>query len=70
MFDGGSGHIRLFTCRSLQKLVNMHGFSIIKSFGTHELSMPVGTLKSFDMLLSRKVSIASNMGLGCKKIDT
>ncbi len=68
VFDGVAGHIRPFTYRSLRELVALHGFSIIECFGTHDLSMPVPALKTLDKMLSRKISIASNIGVICQKI--
>jgi methionine biosynthesis protein MetW len=67
--EGVSGHIRMFTFRSLKELVNLYGFNIVDCFGTHELLISNKVLGLVDQLIGRKVSLACNIGLLCQKQD-
>lgn len=67
VFKGVSGHLRLFTLKSLQELVTIYGFSVVTSFGSSEQAIPFSSLKWVDKLIGRRVSLASNVALVCQK---
>jgi SAM-dependent methyltransferase len=65
-----SGHIRVFTHRSLIELLEIYGFSVIRQFGTEEENITNHALAWFDRQLKRRLSLASNIGVVCKKNDS
>jgi methionine biosynthesis protein MetW len=67
VYEGVAGHIRPFTWRSLKELLSIYGFEVVKYFGTHDWNISLKILGLIDKLLSKKISLASNLGVVCQK---
>jgi len=62
-----SGHIRVFTCRSLKELLKLHGFSVEKNIGVNIAKDLPFLIRPIERLFSRKASLASYLVFVAKK---
>lgn len=63
------GHIRCFTIRALQDLLELHGYKVLLVKGTHGYYFPQ-PIKFIDTIISKIPSLSANMTIVAKKITT